>query len=54
MERVTLLPSEALYDGWIAPQYIPEGKVDYLAVISWDMEKNVDAIHEFMFESEEE
>lgn len=29
MERVTLLPSEALYDGWIAPQYIPEGKDKY-------------------------
>jgi len=39
---------------WDYYKYIPEGKVDYLAVISWDMEKNVDAIHEFMFESEEE
>ena len=29
MERVTLLPTEALYDGWIDPKYIPAGKDKY-------------------------
>ena len=29
MERVTLLPTEALYDGWIDAKYIPEGKNKY-------------------------
>lgn len=29
MERVTLLPTEALHDGWIDPKYIPAGKDKY-------------------------
>ena len=29
MERVTLLPSAALSDGWIDAQYLPEGKDKY-------------------------
>ena len=29
MERVTLLPPEALSDGWIDPRYLPEGKDKY-------------------------
>ena len=29
MERVTLLPTDALYDGWIDPKYIPAGKDKY-------------------------
>lgn len=29
MERVTLLPSEKLFDGWISPIYLPEGKDKY-------------------------
>lgn len=29
MERVTLLPPESLTDGWIDPQYVPEGKDKY-------------------------
>lgn len=29
MERVTLLPSEALSDGWIDPKYVPKGKDKY-------------------------
>ena len=29
MERVTLLPPEAMSDGWIDPQYIPDGEDKY-------------------------
>ena len=29
MERVTLLPPEALSDGWIDPRYLPDGKDKY-------------------------
>lgn len=29
MERVTLFPSEILYNGWINPKYLPEGKDKY-------------------------
>ena len=29
MEKVTVLPPEKLFDGWIDPCYLPEGKDKY-------------------------